>query len=93
MSTGHNYRGFDIAQRVEVLCGAGFQPEQSPLRERLPALLPIRLGLFVTEYHDYASQAYLGNGRWICVTSLPIRMALDTRPDKTALASFWIFGA
>ena len=36
MSTGQNYRGFDIAQRVEIPCGAGFQPAQSPLRERLP---------------------------------------------------------
>ena len=35
MSVGQNYRGFDIAQRVEIPCGAGFQPAQSPLRERL----------------------------------------------------------
>ncbi len=26
MSTGQNYRGLDIAQRVEISCGAGFQP-------------------------------------------------------------------
>ncbi len=32
---GQNYRGFDIAQRVGIPCGAGFQLAQSPLRERL----------------------------------------------------------
>ncbi len=30
MSTGQDYRGFDIAQRVGIPCGAGFQPAQLP---------------------------------------------------------------
>ncbi len=41
MSTGQNYRGFDIAQRVGIPCGAGFQPAWSPLRERLPNFMGI----------------------------------------------------
>ncbi|MCL5945247.1 MAG: hypothetical protein M1472_00140, partial [Planctomycetes bacterium] len=36
MSTGQNYRGFDIAPRVGIPCGAGFQSVRSSLRERLP---------------------------------------------------------
>ena len=32
---GQNYRGFDIAQRVGIPCGAGLQLAWSPLRERL----------------------------------------------------------
>jgi hypothetical protein len=59
MSTGQNYRGFDIAQRVEIPCGAGFQPAQSPLRERLPFIYTdgivhdyglFRYYLYVTDY-------------------------------------------
>ena len=59
MSTGQNYRGFDIAQRVEIPCGAGFQPAQSPLRERLPFIYTdgivhdyglFRDYLYVTDY-------------------------------------------
>ncbi len=35
MSTGQNYRGYGVSQSGGTPCGAGFQPAQSPHRERL----------------------------------------------------------
>ena len=50
MSTGQNYRGFDIASRVGIPCGAGFQPAWSPLRERLPDFMGILYFAFVFSF-------------------------------------------